>query len=404
MNKKWIAALFVAVAFAACGEPTEPLDVKPAADPDEGLVSTSERADALSNRYTTIVGGVELGQRVEGKIDYPEWFHGYTIELEEGDEVRFRLTSGARSIVRLYGPAKYVTWDGRPLFARHEVSETMRPSGGSWATDFVYEPLESGLYMVVTGPLDVWSAKYDIELTCVGGLCNTKPGECFSNDECAADEVCADNGVRCITAPCDANYDVCQPAPASECQTNDDCTDGYCRFANADRTHMECVPYYGEGESCQGFVLPHTVQICDPSLSCVTRPYIADAPGVCRNVTTVRELVNNPSTYEGVRVSIDGDLGHGLAYCTKMACPADDPCCNRCGAGQVLRDYDSAPDEVDLRRADGSSFGCNGDECNIAETCDLREGPTRVLGTLKQGQFGDLYFEVETVTWLGGLN
>jgi hypothetical protein len=351
-----------AMLTAACGEHNHPIDVKPAADPDDGLVSTDDRADRISNRYTSIVGTAEIGVRVEGTIDYPDWFHGYLVELEAGDEVRFRLTSGERSIVRLYGPARYVAWNGRPLFARHEVSEIMQPGGGSWATDFVYEPRESGLFLIVTGPLDVWSAKYDIELTCVGGGCMPQ---------------------------------------ADTCQTNDDCEDGFCRFANAERTHMECVPYFGEGETCGGFVLPHTYQLCDPSLECVTRPYVADAPGTCRVRATVAELTAEPKAWVDTRVVIDGEVGHGPAFCTKMACAPDNPCCNQCGASQVVRDSAGDRAELDLRKDDGSSFGCSGNECTVADSCDLRQGPTRVLGTLRADQWGGHYFEVETITWLG---
>jgi hypothetical protein len=137
------------------------------------------------------------------------------------------------------------------------------------------------------------------------GACK-KDGQCFSDDECGQYQYCGDNGVRCVTAPCEANYDICLPKGGvndfcqagenmcwpglpcinnrctlfSQCKADTDCTDGYCGWLPDG--WRGCRPYAQVGESCEGFTLPQYRNVCDPSLTCVFSEPTHDVPGVCQ--------------------------------------------------------------------------------------------------------------------------
>ena len=137
---------------------------------------------------------------------------------------------------------------------------------------------------------------------------------------CGTDCTCADGSdpVACLVDPCqvapecpdgecvanycggcnaefyDANgYAVCDSA----CQQDEDCPeDRWCRAsspasnpedsvgasAGVPTAGMECVPFVGEGETCNGFTLPWFYERCEPWLSCDLIDLIPDAPGRCR--------------------------------------------------------------------------------------------------------------------------
>lgn len=382
----WIL-LFALV--AACGAdapaPTEP--EKPEADPDQ---TVGEKADRLSNYWTDVVGDLADGEEINGAIGYPSWFHGYTMELEAGAELSFQLGASAEGHVRLYGPS-WGNWNGAPYFGSSIVQEYVTPDEN---VEFVYEVTEPGTYMIVYGPRYVWSATYTIDLQSVG------VPSCNDDSECGSDEYCGDNGVRCITFPCDANFDICKPrelegaycandrgcADGLSCQANTcavaqnecsdatDCSDQFCGW-DAD-TNRVCKDYAFEGDRCGGFVRPQDYQICEPSFGCLAPDFIADIPGWCGTEVTVADLMNDSATYDERFVGLKGYIGLGLAACTRMACPADDACCNRCSGAQLL--YDDAVDNNSgsgIRLFEnGENFSCSGDECNITETCTTDEG------------------------------
>ncbi len=65
------------------------------------------------------------------------------------------------------------------------------------------------------------------------------------------------------------------------CATDEECPAGnWCR--QTEEGLMACVPFVGEGVSCNGFTLPWFFERCQPGLVCDTPELIADAPGVCR--------------------------------------------------------------------------------------------------------------------------
>ena len=69
--------------------------------------------------------------------------------------------------------------------------------------------------------------------------------------------------------------------PTSRCLEDAECGEGqWCR--QAESGGRECVPFVGEGASCNGFTLAFLFERCLPGLRCDTPPFTADAPGVCR--------------------------------------------------------------------------------------------------------------------------
>lgn len=130
---------------------------------------------------------------------------------------------------------------------------------------------------------------------CCGDACTcadgTQPVNCFA-DPCSVAPACAEG--KCVAnycGGCNAEfYDaggnaVCQNPP-SGCKTDADCgTDQWCRQAKSDGTtplSYECVPFVGEGASCDGFTIPWLYERCEPGLTCDTPDFVADASGICR--------------------------------------------------------------------------------------------------------------------------
>lgn len=340
---KAIWMIILCFALAGCGADTvtsDDVSEKPQADPDAEMTG---KADSLSNWYTSIEG--ELEGSVQSSIDYPDWFHGYTLELEAGTTWRIRVGASASGLVRVYGPSFATYSNGRPYFTR-SIARANINTRRSGEVEFDLPVDTSGTYMVVYGPRYQWNASYTMDVDCVDGC----------------DEV-------------------------EGCVSDSDCADGWCRAVDAQSTARECVPYAQEGQSCGGFTLPHYYEACEPSLTCVFRPFVADAPGACRHVVTVDELERNPDDWDGVRVSIDGWISAGVPMCTLQACSTDDPCCNACGASQTLTDSMSTAEGLALEQ-NGNQFGCSGDNCSYQDNCTVDpEGEYRVVGVFQKGQY-----------------
>ena len=96
-----------------------------------------------------------------------------------------------------------------------------------------------------------------------GEICLPPPG-CVPGAICPT--VCSGYCVATTTAPCASDADCDQSA--------------WCRSTEAGSA--ECVPFVGEGASCEGFTLPSQFERCAPGLTCDTPNFVADAPGVCR--------------------------------------------------------------------------------------------------------------------------
>ena len=380
---------------------------KPSFDPSEGIVDTG-KSDFASNDLTTIVGTLAVGGVVEAAIGYPDWLHGYTIDLDAGVTVDVRVASDVRNVAATYGPAVRFA-GGRPRF-RRPIEIVYRDDGDGKTLTIAAE--EAGTYMVVFGPLGTWRAGYRIAIDCVDGC--DGPQRCDADDQCDVGEFCGDNGVRCIRAPCDANFDVCQPrvdeggscwrdamcadtlaciddtcrpAPADVCDGQDlwsDCGDGFCGCADGTCDRKICRPYRDEGDSCGGFTPVEHAMICRPELTCFGSTVIADAPGHCVIEATVAELLDDPARFAGHFVGVIGHVENGVAICTQMACGRENQCCNRCGASQRLVDEPTAGglanNGIELAN-DGELYRCGGDNCSVYDHCTVDEGGYRVSGT-----------------------
>jgi hypothetical protein len=79
-------------------------------------------------------------------------------------------------------------------------------------------------------------------------------------------------------------------------------------------------------------------------------------------------------------------------FCTLMACPAENPCCNTCGAALQL--CDAAACITLSGEETGRQVGCSGNECDL--TCSpLQQGmESQVVGIWRQRDFGGNVLEL----------
>lgn len=392
---------------------------KPTVDPDEVMLNAA-KADRLTDSYLKLSGAVAATDLISGRIDYPDWFHGYTLELRQDQVVDLDFSATARGYVRVYGPA-YAWVDGEPRFSDALYAGRTRNDHGKHRSNLRLTTPVDGTYLFVYGPMYVWDAAYQLGTTCVD---NCRPTDaCASDAECADGEFCGDNGARCVTEPCDVNYDVCQPklgvngfcTAASQCANdlpciNNRCTDfgggtgdcaddtdcaaGFCGWAE-DNSRL-CKPFSAEGQGCGGHVMLHAVTQCEPGLACVGPWQAYDLPGFCGTSATLAEIAADPRAFDGRFVVTTGHLASGLSACTEMGCPASDPCCNRCSSVQALYQTKEGPITGEAGLAlfeEGERYRCAGDECNPTLECSAEVGLYDVAGWLTVVD-GELRLEV----------
>ena len=388
----------LAIAAFGCADVAGP--EKPASDPDLGL--SAAKADRISNR-TDIRGELAIGSTIAESIDYPSYYLGRTATFKAGQRFQVDLTTNRKSLVRMYGPSTGLI-DGLPVFGSALVKAGTRKIGRKQVSSFAFDVPADGTYMLVYGPKWVWAADYKIDVTCLEGC--VAADACEGDWDCEAGEFCGDNGVRCIRAPCDANYDICQNrhpsggrctrdgecgaglacrndrCAAQSCSADEDCDDGFCGCAEQGCASRICKDYAPEGESCGGFRMAHLVRQCGPEFACVA-PYniIADIPGHCGEMTTVAEVLANPRAFDGRFIAIQGVIDPNVPFCTKIACSASNQCCNACGASQRLYDDSTQFGTEGLYLDDnGLALGCKGDNCTWADHCDVPNGNAWVAG------------------------
>lgn len=112
--------------------------------------------------------------------------------------------------------------------------------------------------------------KADLIGDCSAETCGGK-----SDGQCWCDELCVQYGDCCHNV-----QQICELG-GNECVENDDCSDGFCGWAD-DHTTRICKPWGQIGESCEGFVVPSARNFCDPSLTCVFPEETHDVPGTCQ--------------------------------------------------------------------------------------------------------------------------
>lgn len=397
--KRHLTIFLSSLAAIGCADAADP--EKPASDPDVAV--SAAKADSLSNYWTDIRGELAIGEAIVESIDFPSYYFGRTADLKAGQRLQIDLVSNRKSTVRLYGPSTG-TVDGYPVFGAALVKADTRRDAGRQVSSFVVDVPSDGTYMLVYGPMWVWAADYQIDVTCLAGC--AAPDACEGDWDCGPGKFCGDNGVRCVRAPCDANYDVCQSqlgagssctrdgecaagtacrqgtCRTEPCGETAECDGGFCGCADQTCDGSICKDYAKEGESCGGFRMAHLVRHCSPDFACVA-PYdiIADIPGHCGQMTTVAEVLADPKAFDGRFVAMKGVIDPNSPYCTKIACSAENPCCNGCGAS--LRVYDDASQfgtEGIYLSEEGVALGCQGNECTWRDHCAVAPGNAWVAG------------------------
>ncbi|MFT7621736.1 MAG: hypothetical protein ACI9WU_000901 [Myxococcota bacterium] len=388
--------------FAACAEtPTTSSAPKPTADPDQATMAG--KADGLTDYYTTQMGHLLTNDEIKQDISFPDWFHGWTLDLKKGQVIRIRVQATDDGYVRLYGPAAFEI-DGQPWFDRAVASGDTDADGDGWSVTYDHTVDSDGTYMVLYGPKWDWNATYTIETECISGC--LPADACETDSQCGVGEVCAHNGVVCITHPCDVSYNVCQADPnagtdgnnGDKCAEQSDCSAGFCGCMDSSCDDQVCKPWSAEGESCGGFVMPQYFTMCAPTEQCMGPGFIADLPGSCGAQVAVSDLQQNPSKFDGRFVAIQGVVAAGIAMCTKMACSQENPCCNSCGAGQHLygKDPGSFPngsDGIEIHQ-DDQQMGCGGNECTYMDSCTIDNGGWWMAGWWRQAEHGGWYLDV----------
>lgn len=268
-----LLSLSLAASLAACA--VEDHEPKTEIDPDTSVVDG--KADVLTRNYVEFKGDIAVNGAIDSKIDYPDWLHGYTFRLEAGDKADVYMNTDAFGYFFVYGPSHRTAPDGTPRFRRALHRAYTDASSDGYRATYTLEAEEAGTYLVVYGPAYVWSADYHIEVNCPD--CR-RPGECFGDNECASGQYCGDNGARCITYPCDVNFNICKPLEndGAWCDRDEMCT-GFCGWDSSNE--RVCKAYSQAGERCGGFVLPEYRSVCAPGLDCVYPEPTHDVPGTC---------------------------------------------------------------------------------------------------------------------------
>lgn len=396
------AALVSGLLSAACTDSTA--IEKPQVEPNFDL--QIGKADSVSNTYTRIVGPLSLGKTIHDDVDYPDYYLGRTIELRAAQKIHVKVVATRKSEVRFYGPSKGMV-NGVPTFGAAVYKGTTKNKSGKQTLDLDISAKAAGSYLIVYTPVTEWDGGFDITAECKANC--LRENECLSNDSCGADQFCGDNGVRCIRAPCDVNYNICRPRGAAGASCTEDracqeglscgdgglcavvgnveiggacsdtalCANGFCGCADNSCATRVCKPFAAEGEVCGGFRMASAVTFCDTNqFDCVGPVFIADIPGRCGERTTVAALLANPTAFAGHYVAIVGTVAARGPICTKMACSPANPCCNQCGASLLL--WDSAA-QVNASaglalNVDGVTQGCSGNECTVMDHCSMEEG------------------------------
>lgn len=397
-----LVLFFASLTIGACADAAS--TDKPASDPDLAVVSA--KADRVSNYWTDVRGELAIGTRIVESIDFPSYYFGRTTELRAGQRFQVDLVTNRKSLVRVYGPATG-TIDGLPVFGSSLVKADTRKVSGKQTSSFAFDVPADGTYMLVYGPENVWAADYQIDVTCLGGC--QQADACEDDYACKPGQFCGDNGVRCVRAPCDANYNVCQAqhtiggncsrdaecgagsacrdnvCAAQLCEAESDCNNGFCGCSDSTCSTRICKNYAAEGESCGGFRMADRVRFCSSEFECVgPHDIIADIPGHCGEMTTVAEVVTDPRAFEGHFVAIKGVVDPNAPGCTKIGCSDANPCCNQCTAN--LRVYDDSTQfgtEGIYLSEEGTALGCTGNECNTRDNCALAPGNYWVAGWLR---------------------
>ncbi len=139
-------------------------------------------------------------------------------------------------------------------------------------------------------------------------------------------------------------------------------------------------------------------------VQCIRAPCFATCeavnPGGTTAEVTVAQLEADPRAYADRRVRVTAVPTAGPAYCTRMGCSVENPCCNRCGSSFRIGA------NIGLGDATGRAWGCSGNDCNQNAQCDPfptadDNGPYALEGMFRVTEIGGGTFssrlDVETL-------
>lgn len=143
----------------------------------------------------------------------------------------------------------------------------------------------------------------------------------------------------------------------------------------------------GAGETCT-------------QVQCIRAPCFAVCqapdPGMGYQQVTLAALQANPQAFHERRIEVVAAPIMGNRACTRIGCPANNPCCNRCTSSFTLGG------DIALAGTAGNNFGCSGNECTIdaASSCtpgfDTRNaGDYRFRGTFRVESLGGRQLTVD---------
>lgn len=153
----------------SCGPAGPTMPEPPSGFDAERFVEADGKPDSLTRWLTTVKGSIGFNGSTQGKTSAGEWFHGYTFNLQAGDEVAVKAHGDYYGLVRIYGPqsasgswgwaraSEWITYVSSEQVFRGEITSFTAPS--------------SGTYLLVVGsPWDP-SYAYDLNLGCPSGQC-----------------------------------------------------------------------------------------------------------------------------------------------------------------------------------------------------------------------------------------
>jgi|GEM_PF-1498289 len=311
--------------------------------------SCQEKGNGSFSQYIAEGGVTTIGTIPAGKVDVD-------ISLTALNDLDVQLFAGDTAIVQwpyglLNGPTEQhidfqnmsITWSGYNGDGTNLGNEFIRIRG----------EVTTDLVMKAYG-YEAGTAKVDYEW----GI--------HSGDMCGgiAGFQCAD-GWTCKGMP---NY----PDAAGWCHLDNWCS--------AETYEADCAAYGANMRLVPGEWACETFQ-------CVYHPYgddICEAPAGYMDGTA--DIINDPEEYAGEPTALTGTLELGPAYCTRMACSVDNPCCNSCGAGFKLN-VPGGQVELDI--------GCSGNECTYMDNCPYDDGETVTVWGEGQVLFGAASLDVE---------
>lgn len=132
-------------------------------------------------------------------------------------------------------------------------------------------------------------------------------------------------------------------------------------------------------------------------VQCIRAPCfkVCSATGPTWTQVSLASLRANPQAFAGQQIEVVAEPVLGNAICTRIGCSASNPCCNRCSASF------SIGGDIGLVDGGNQNFGCQGNECNPAATCNppfpgSNAGEYVFRGTFTVGDFGSRQLVVDS--------